>query len=176
MPRSPDEKMLGANLPLEFVEAFWEQAAPEGTNKQLVITAMSQLWLTTPVEIRRLLLYPSEGDDSFVVAVERIVESKLTEYLSAYTAKGGKGKKPGKLSVPLDVAIARVIYATTHYQLLSASEQKIVDDYRKSHPGLIPSREVAERIRAHARKSAQSRKKSQKRRQSQSRGGAERSA
>jgi len=160
MPRSSDEKMLGANLPLEFVEAFWEQAAPPGTNKQLVITAMTQLWLSTPVEIRRLLLYPSETDDSFVVAVERIVEAKLTEYLSAYTEKGGKGKKSAKAGVPLDVAMARYIYATTNYQLLSAREQKIVDDYRKSHPGLIPSREVAQRIRDHARKSAQSRKKS----------------
>ncbi len=109
MPRAPTEKMLGANLPLEFVDDFWDRAAPAGTNKQLVIRAMTRLWLATPVEERRLCLYRSESDNPFVMVVQKIdadVLNGLTSLVHHFVSNQPDGNKKLVLEVTSDLFLS----------------------------------------------------------------------
>lgn len=81
MARAVTEKMLGANLPADFVEQFWQQAAPEGTSKNLIIKAMARLWLDTPAEIRRQYLYPDSHESP---RLNRIIDKAVRDYLGEF--------------------------------------------------------------------------------------------
>lgn len=92
MPRSDNEKMLGANLPRDYVDDFWERAAPADTAKSQVIKAMADLWLDLPTDIRKNYLYPApkDGRGSLKRLVLEIVSAQLAAYHSALTPKQRK--------------------------------------------------------------------------------------
>jgi len=77
MVRANTEKMLGANLPAKFVEDFWIKAAPAGTSKNLVVKAMSLVWLDLTEKLRRENLYPVKDDKKLSEVIEEIVDGKI---------------------------------------------------------------------------------------------------
>jgi len=82
MVRADSDKMLGANLPREFVDNFWDNAAPEGTNKTLIIKAMALLWLDLPDDVKQSYLYPKTGEKSLNILIQQIVQSQLEVFRS----------------------------------------------------------------------------------------------
>jgi hypothetical protein len=86
--------MLGANFPSKFVEDFWENAAPDGTAKNLIVKCMAKLWLDLPNEVRRTYLYPiAESDKAFFTAIESIIDKKLDDKLAELRLGIQSGKK-----------------------------------------------------------------------------------
>ena len=69
MVREETEKMLGANLPIEYVRSFWKAAYPPANDEQdelphgfkiLIIRAMANLWSELPLEVRESYMYPDK--------------------------------------------------------------------------------------------------------------------
>lgn len=90
MVRADNEKMLGANLPVEFVDNFWIHAAPGKTPKGLVIETMAKLWLSLPEAVRKELLFPEkthEKEPALESVLEKIVDKKLDEYFAKQKKK-----------------------------------------------------------------------------------------
>lgn len=82
--RAETEKMLGANLPDDFVEAFWAKAFPPNSKstKTDIVTAMANLWLDKSDAEKEYYLTPGHGKEhqSLVRFIENIVEKKINEF------------------------------------------------------------------------------------------------
>jgi len=81
--RASNEKMLGANLPGDYVESFWNKAFPKGVKatKTDIVLAMADAWVELPPEVKEYYLYPKRKEDSIRDHIERIVEDKMESVL-----------------------------------------------------------------------------------------------
>lgn len=85
MVRAANEKMLGANLPSDYVEGFWGKAAPEGISKTLIIKSMCKVWLDLTDELKRNNLYPIKEEKSLSEIIEAIVDKKIKNAIDSLT-------------------------------------------------------------------------------------------
>lgn len=84
MVRADTEKMLGANLPANFVETFWSKALPPKSkaSKTKVIVAMANAWIELSDSVKEYYLNPSPKHESLKDFVESIVENKMKELMA----------------------------------------------------------------------------------------------
>jgi len=87
MVRADTEKMLGANMPREYVENFWKNATPKGTkaNKSQVIEAMANLWLDLPDEAKQHYLVPISNKNPFENVVREVTRPFVNAIRAALT-------------------------------------------------------------------------------------------
>lgn len=86
MARASDQKMLGANLPSEFVENFWDKAVPEGVraSKIEVVIAMANAWVELPDDIKQSYLSGQKQGNNAPIKdmIEAVVEEKIGDLLN----------------------------------------------------------------------------------------------
>lgn len=85
MARANDEKMLGANLPSEFVENFWVNAIPKGVKatKTEIVVAMANAWKELPDEVKKTYLAGTDlNTPAFEALVEQVIDRKLEAFYS----------------------------------------------------------------------------------------------